>query len=914
MQQHAESHRLAHDTPVPWLLWALVFLVVSYTTRNPLYLALLGAALWVTAEAQQHHLSLSLFLMVVGLGTLWNFMTVHVGSTVLFALPGTWFLIGGPYTLESALYGALNGLALALILSAFGLLMAQLSPRDLVRLTPPALYEAGLVLSVALAFLPQGRETLEEIRQAQAVRGHRVKGLRDLLPLFLPLLITALEQALQLAETTEARGFIAWRGQVSRRVTALFVVALLLLLVGSGGALLGWTTWLSGGLMAAGLLLVGWGLHVAGRAGTGAPVRLLRRGMTSPTSRWMLVGALAALLLWSVLLLTQPRFLAYEVYPRLTLPPFYPWAGFAVLLLALPAFAQGDDPAVSQPQIPLALLPAPEPKSPPRIVFDHVTFAYPGMPAQLLQHSHCAIEPGAFVLVTGPSGAGKSTLLRCINGLVPQATGGRISGHVWVGGVDALRSGPRVMARQVGLVIQSPEAGFVTDRVEDEVAFSLEHSCRGDTGMACTPEAVAARVEEALTRVGIPHLRGRLLAQLSGGERQKVALAAALALCPPILLLDEPLSQLDPQGAAELLAFLQQLHHQGMTIVMTEHRLERLLPLATEVVYMPGDGTLWWANPYEASMRLPEPPPVVALSAALAWSPPALSVAEAAARLVETNHQTTPFSTTCLRSSADRSPLLHLAGLQASYSGELTLRDVNLTLAEGELVALIGSNGAGKTTLLKTVIGVLPLHGGRLCLRGEDISTWDVATRCRRMGYLPQEPDLLLFSETVHEELEVTLRNHGLADGRILPLLAQLGLAAYKDAYPRDLSVGERQRVALGAIAVVEPELLLLDEPTRGLDMGLKVALGELLRAWCARGRSVLLVTHDVEWVSRFASRVALLKDGIVAAEGTPEAVLDDQGVYAPQMAQLFPGAGVLTVEQALALLRARDFQIQQKP
>ena len=194
MSESPSSPGSSRSAPVPWLLWALAFLVVSYTTRNPLYLVLLGAVLWATAEAHAQRLSRRLFFTMTGLGLLWNFLTVHVGSTVLFALPGTWFLIGGPYTLESALYGALNGLALALILSAFGLLMSRLSPRDLVRLTPPALYEAGLVLSVALAFLPQGRETLEEIRQAQAVRGHRVKGLRDLLPLLLPLLITALER------------------------------------------------------------------------------------------------------------------------------------------------------------------------------------------------------------------------------------------------------------------------------------------------------------------------------------------------------------------------------------------------------------------------------------------------------------------------------------------------------------------------------------------------------------------------------------------------------------------------------------------------------------------------------------------------------------------------------------------------
>lgn len=819
------------SAPVPWLLWALAALVGASLTRHPLHLTLLTCTVWAVSAAHGHRLPLRMTLLLVGFGALWNVASVRQGQTALFRLPETWLLLGGAYTLEALAYGALQGWAVAVIVAAAGLLTAELSPRDVARLAPPALYEVGLMLSVALAFLPQGRETLAEIRQAQAVRGHRVRGVRDLLPLLLPLLIAALERALALAEAMEARGFTAGREQASGGFRGLAVGALLCGLAGIGAQMAGLSPGWSGGLWAGGGALA-W---LALRRARPAQMRTVYRPRRLSPAVWGVSGgALLALAGWSALAAFAPDALAYTVYPRLSAPGFEAWAAIPSLLLALPAVIS---PVSRKSKIGnqkserfSAVFPTIE-KPPPEIVFAGVTFTYPGAVALALRDLRLTIPPGVFVVVTGPSGSGKSTLLRCINGLIPHSSGGTVAGRVLVGGRDAAHPttrdafalGPQGMAATAGLVIQAPEASFVADRVEDEVAFALENA-------GLPPAEMAARIAAALAETGSVHLRERSLATLSGGEQQRIALAAALALRPPVLLLDEPLSQLDPQGAADVVERLRALHVAGRTIIVAEHRLERLLPYATHVITLTEDGTARELSPDE--VRLHEYPP------------PDFSRGPREPRLSRTPR---------LR----RTPHLRCVEVTVKRGERAVVQDFSCEVGRGELVALVGPNGVGKTTLLQACVGLLPLWAGRIELDGEDIGAWETARRCRRIGYLPQAPDLLLFAETVREELRITLRNHGLPEnGAVANLLARLGLAAAAAAYPRDLSVGERQRVALGAIAVTRPAVLLLDEPTRGLDAPRKAALGRLLRAWCAEGMSVLLVTHDVAWAEAFAERV----------------------------------------------------------
>lgn len=529
------------------------------------------------------------------------------------------------------------------------------------------------------------------------------------------------------------------------------------------------------------------------------------------------------------------------------------------------------------------------------ITFDHVAYTYPDAGCPALRDVSFTVAPGEVTLLVGPSGVGKSTLLRCLNGLVPHFSGGMLTGQVWVAGLDPVRESPRGMSRHVGFVFQDPEAQFVMDRVEDELAFALENA-------AIPLPEMETRVETLLHLLALAPLRARALTTLSGGEKQRVAIAAALASYPEVLALDEPTSQLDPQSAKEVLAALARLNVElGLTIVLAEHRLERVLPFADRLIYLRGLEAPVVGYPEEVLPYLELTPPVVTLGKALEWSPLPLSVEEA---LPLAQQMVVHAGQPPILPPHVGFPYLTTEELTLAYDGQPAVRGVNLALYPGEVVALLGRNGAGKTTLLRALVGLVRPQAGKVRLGVRNVARLDVADVCRQVGYLPQDPNALLFADTVLDELHVTLRNHDLSpeDLTLSPetLLARLGLADKAQAYPRDLSVGERQRVALAAILVTQPGALLLDEPTRGLDYDAKQALLTLLRDWRNAGMAILLVTHDVELAAQVADRVLLMEQGQIVVEGTPAAVLSASPLFRTQMARLFPGAGWLTVSEVL--------------
>ncbi len=539
------------------------------------------------------------------------------------------------------------------------------------------------------------------------------------------------------------------------------------------------------------------------------------------------------------------------------------------------------------------------------ITFQNVTFTYPGASRPALQDVSLHIPGSALCLVAGASGSGKSTLLRCINGLAPHFSGGRMAGSITVDGLDPVRLSPQGMSRHVGFVFQDPEAQFVVDQVEDEIAFALENQ-------AMPPPEMAQRVGEALDLLELRPLRRRRLETLSGGERQRVAIAAALALRPQVLVLDEPTSQLDPHTAEEVLQALLRLNNSlGLTVVLAEHRLERVLPFASQMLYLsasqPG---LVSGLPRDVLAQVALNPPLVALGKAMGWRPLPLTVEEARAHLkaVELHPPEEFLPPATVQPNTTTQPFIQAEGLGVSYGDFYALRDASLSLFPGQIAALLGPNGAGKTTLLRCLVGLLRPQQGRVLVAGQDIAGQDTADICRRVGYLPQDPNALLFADSVLDELLATLRNFSSPAGRrkkpeaalstaavtadpkavALTLLERLGLSSLAAAYPRDLSAGERQRAALGAVTVTHPAALLLDEPTRGLDYAAKRTLASLLQGWRDEGMAILLVTHDVELAAAAADRAILMEAGTITADGPAFEVLSRSKHFVPQVAQVF--------------------------
>jgi energy-coupling factor transport system ATP-binding protein len=354
----------------------------------------------------------------------------------------------------------------------------------------------------------------------------------------------------------------------------------------------------------------------------------------------------------------------------------------------------------------------------------------------------------------------------------------------------------------------------------------------------------------------------------------------------------------------------------GLTIVLAEHRLERVLPYVDRLVYLSeSDRSVLSGSPRQVLKQVDLNPPLVALGKALGWEPLPLTVKEGrslASQIDVADPESRPVGdrrqvTASSRGNNDSGSSVPdaqfaIRDLHFAYNGKPILQGIDLQIAPGELVALMGRNGSGKTTLLRCLVGLLKPERGRIVLDDASLKGRPTAEISQEVGYLPQDPGDLLFADTVAEELAITLRNHDLLDRPPIPpdsLLARLDLQELKASYPRDLSAGQRQRVALGAITVTRPRLLLLDEPTRGLDYKAKRELVRLMQGWQAEGTSILLVTHDVELVAQAADRVALLSEGEIIADAAPE-LLTSSPLFAPQVARLFPDAGWLTVDDAL--------------
>ncbi|MFF0158073.1 ABC transporter ATP-binding protein [Streptomyces sp. NPDC005263] len=579
------------------------------------------------------------------------------------------------------------------------------------------------------------------------------------------------------------------------------------------------------------------------------------------------------------------------------------------------------------------------------IRFESVSVTYDGAAEPTVRDVDLEVPEGELVLLVGPSGVGKSTILGAVSGLVPHFTGGTLRGRVTVAGRDTRTHQPRELADVVGTVGQDPLSHFVTDTVEDELAYGME-------SLGLAPDVMRRRVEETLDLLGLADLRDRPIATLSGGQQQRVAIGSVLTPHPRVLVLDEPTSALDPAAAEEVLAVLQRLVHDlGTTVLMAEHRLERVIQYADQVALLPTPSAApVLGTPAEIMAVSPVYPPVVGLGRLADWSPLPLTVRDARRRAGALRERLTgreavedepfarsvaepgpgriagpPPSPAALSATGDTAvattapasrwrlrkktpaatapdatgaPTADVRSLAVRRDRVQALRHIDLAVRPGETVALMGRNGAGKSTLLAALVGLIAPGAGSVRVGGAVPHRTPPRDLVRLVGLVPQEPRDLLYADTVAAECAAADRDAGAAAGTCRALVRELLPGISDGTHPRDLSEGQRLALALAVVLTARPPLLLLDEPTRGLDYAAKARLVAVLRGLAADGHAIVLATHDVELAAELAHRVVLLADGEVIADGPTADVVVASPSFAPQVTKILAPLKWLTVAQ----------------
>jgi energy-coupling factor transport system ATP-binding protein len=433
--------------------------------------------------------------------------------------------------------------------------------------------------------------------------------------------------------------------------------------------------------------------------------------------------------------------------------------------------------------------------------------------------------------------------------------------------------------------------------VEDELAYTMEN-------LGVPADAMRRRVEDAVDLLGLQDLRDRSLRALSGGQQQRVAIGAVLTASPRLLVLDEPTSALDPAAAEEVLSALARLVHDlGLTVVMAEHRLERVVPFADRIILVPGRGEPLVVGPPDVVMQSSSvAPPLVELGRLMGWNPLPLSVRDARRLSAPLRKQLAstapPAQPAPLVPTTDGTQSASVQKLTVTYGPVVALDGVDLTIMPGEVLALMGRNGSGKSTLLHTLSGMRRPTRGVVAVDGRDPQSFRAADLVRHVGLVPQDPGLLLYGESVQAECHAADKVSNLAPGTTVQVLERVLPGMPADRHPRDLSEGQRLALALAIVVAPVPQLLLLDEPTRGLDYPSKERLIHVLRGLAEDGHAIVLATHDVELAARVADRAVVLADGQVITDGPARQVVCHSPIFAPQVAKVLAPEEWLTVDE----------------
>jgi len=507
------------------------------------------------------------------------------------------------------------------------------------------------------------------------------------------------------------------------------------------------------------------------------------------------------------------------------------------------------------------------------LVVENLSFKYRSRTEPALKDVSLELHAGELLLVAGVSGSGKTTLIRLINGLIPRSYKGDVEGQVMLNGQNSGAFTLAKLSQIVGTLLQDPERQILGAHVKSEVAFGPEN-------LGLPAAEVWARVDEALDRMGIAHLRDRETFSLSGGEKQKVALAGVLAMRPSILLLDEPLASLDPASAQEALAVFRHLADEGAAILLVEHRVEDAFAARPDRVMYLKDARVHYLGAPEG------------LAAVVDWRQVKLPASQVIQRIraEAASPRSEPAATGSSRLAVDKAaPLISFENVSFGYGDDPdVLHNINLQIYAGETVALLGPNGAGKSTLVKHAIGLLKPRSGTVRVGGRNTREMSVAQIAHTLGYCFQSPTQMLFAPTVKEELAFGPRNLGRAREQIDAAVAEsvrvLNLSGLEDYSPLGLSFGQQKRVTIACVLAMRSKILVLDEPTAGQDFGNYMAfmdtIAGLRTGLTAEALSAMVfITHDLDLAITFASRVVLLADGRLKADGAPEAVLSDKSL-----------------------------------
>lgn len=537
-------------------------------------------------------------------------------------------------------------------------------------------------------------------------------------------------------------------------------------------------------------------------------------------------------------------------------------------------------------------------------------YTYPQSDKPAIKNINLTIEQGEFILLTGPSGCGKTTFCRTLNGLIPKFYNGEMTGQVIVNGLDTADHSTMELAQYVGLIFQNPDNQIFALTVEKDIAFGLEN-------LGKPKEEMYKEIDWAADVTGIEGLRHRATHELSGGQKQRLTIASVLAMHPKIIVMDEPTSFLDPVGAEHIFDVLDQLNKKlDITIIIIEHRIDIAAKYVDRLIVFDRGEVRSDGKPVDILSKDDTRllgvgiPRILTLAQRFRdnsiFNPLPLTVDQFYADIITRLPEKTgkmknklPFDLQELSGEHHHKPLIEVQGVNFSYSSNVhALRDVDLTIHQGDYVAIMGENGAGKTTLVKHFNGLLRPKEGKVLFEGSDISERSVAQLSQRIGLVFQNPDDQLFEESVEKEISFALHNFGvkesLIEKRVDWALNLLDIEQYKEKSPFTLSGGERKRVALASVLAWDPDVLVLDEPTIGQDYGQKEKLRHFLMQLRTQGKTVVIVTHDVEFVAESQPHIVLMAGGKVITEGSTKSIMMDTesldycSVAQPEITRLF--------------------------